>query len=155
MELKKNPINEALRNGQTVFGLHIGVPSPVMVELAAYAGFDFIRIDTSHNAYDLPTIVNLIRAAEAAGITPMARVDNDPFLIANILEAGAMGLFIPDVETAEKARAVVDAVHFSPLGDRGTYSAARVVRYALPATAPKTANVTASHVHFFPRPFLM
>jgi len=129
MELKKNPIKQALRNGQTVFGLHIGVPSPVMVELAAYARFDFIRIDTSHNAYDLPTIVNLIRAAEAAGITPMARVDNDPYLITNILEAGAMGLFIPDISTAEKARAVVDAVHFAPLGDRGTYSAARVMRY--------------------------
>lgn len=135
MELKKNPIKQALRNGQTVLGLNIGVPSPVMVELAAYAGFDFIRIDTSHNAYDLPTIVNLIRAAEAAGITPMARVDNDPYLITNILEAGAMGLFIPDVSTAEKARAVVDAVHFAPLGDRGTYSAARVMRYGRVSSA--------------------
>jgi len=129
MELKKNPIKQALSNGQTVFGLNIGVPSPVIVELAAYAGFDFVRIDTSHNSYDLPTITNLIRAAEAVGITPMARVDNDPYMITNILEAGAMGLFIPDVSTAEKAREVVDAVHFAPLGDRGTYSAARVMQY--------------------------
>ncbi len=129
MELKKNPIKQALRDGQTVLGINIGVPSPVIVELAAYAGFDFVRIDTSHNAYDLPTVVNLIRTAEAAGITPMARVDNDPYLIANILEAGALGLFIPEVSTPEIARAVVDAVHFSPLGDRGTYSAARVMRY--------------------------
>lgn len=129
MGLKKNPIKEALRNGQTVFGLNIGVPSPVIVELAGYAGFDFVRIDTSHNGYDLPTTVNLIRAAEAVGITPMARVDNDPHMITNILEAGAMGLFIPDISTAEKAREVVDAVHFAPLGDRGTYSAARVMQY--------------------------
>lgn len=129
MELNKNPIKQALCNGQTVFGLNIGVPSPVIVELAGYAGFDFVRIDTSHNGYDLPTITNLIRAAEAVGITPMARVDNDPHMIANILEAGVLGLFIPDVSTAETAREVVDAVHFSPLGDRGTYSAARVMQY--------------------------
>ena len=129
MELKKNPIKQALREGRTVLGINIGVPSPVIVELAACAGFDFVRIDTSHNGYDLPTVVNLIRAAEAAGITPMARVDNDPHLITNILEAGAMGVFIPDVSTVELAKEVVDAVHFSPLGDRGTYSAARVMRY--------------------------
>jgi 4-hydroxy-2-oxoheptanedioate aldolase len=129
MELNKNPIKLALINGQTVFGLNIGIPSPVIVELAAYAGFDFIRIDTSHNSYDLPTITNLIRAAEAVGITPMARVDNDPYMITNILEAGAMGLIIPDVSTAEIAKEVVKAVHFTPLGDRGTYSAARVMQY--------------------------
>ncbi|MEI7673670.1 MAG: aldolase/citrate lyase family protein, partial [Deltaproteobacteria bacterium] len=129
MQLKKNPVKEALRNGKTVFGVYIAVPSPMMVELAGYAGFDFIRIDISHNAYDLPTIVNMIRAAEAVGITPMARVDNDPYLIANVLEAGMMGLIVPDVATYEKALSVVKAVHFAPLGDRGTYSAARVMGY--------------------------
>jgi 4-hydroxy-2-oxoheptanedioate aldolase len=129
MQLKKNPVKQAIRNGQTVFGLYIGVPSPTMVELAGYAGFDFVRIDISHNGYDLPTIVNMIRAAEAAGVTPMVRIDNDPYLIMNVLEAGAMGLFIPDVATQEKALSVVKAVHFSPLGDRGTYSAARISRY--------------------------
>jgi 2-keto-3-deoxy-L-rhamnonate aldolase RhmA len=129
MQMKKNPVKQALRNGQTAFGIYIGVPSPAMVELAGYAGFDFVRIDVSHNGYDLPTIINMIRAAEATGVTPMVRVDNDPYLITNVLEAGAMGLFIPDVATTEKAISVVKAVHFAPLGDRGTYSASRVCRY--------------------------
>ena len=66
MELKKNPIKQALREGRTVLGINIGVPSPMIVELAAYAGFDFVRIDTSHNGYDLPTVVNLI-AIELGG----------------------------------------------------------------------------------------
>lgn len=129
MQLKKNPVKEAIRNGRTAFGLYIGVPAPMMVELAGYAGFDFVRIDISHSAVDLPAVLNMIRAAEASGVTPMVRVDNDPHLIANLLEAGALGLFIPDVSTYEKARAVVDAVHFAPLGDRGTFTAARVARY--------------------------
>ncbi len=129
MQLKKNPVKQALRNGQTVFGIYIGIPSPAMVEMAGYAGFDFVRIDASHNGYDLPTVVNMIRAAEATGVVPMVRLDNDPHLIANILEAGALGLFIPDVATVEMAKAVVHAVHFAPLGDRGAYSAARISRY--------------------------
>lgn len=129
MQLKKNPVKAAIKNGQTVFGIYISVPSPMMVEFAGYAGFDFVRIDVSHSAVDLPTTVNMIRAAEASGVTPMVRVGNDPYWIANLLEAGAMGLFIPDVSTYEKAQAVVDAVHFAPVGERGTFSAARITRY--------------------------
>lgn len=129
MQLKKNPVKQAIRNGQTVFGVYIGIPAPEMVELAGYAGFDFVRIDICHSAVDLPTIANMIRAAEASGVTPMVRVDNDPHLIAKVLEAGAMGLFVPDVSTPEKAKSVVDAVHFAPVGERGTFAAARITRY--------------------------
>jgi len=129
MTLKKNPVKQAIRNGETVFGLYIAVPSPMMVELAGYAGFDFVRIDVCHSAVDLPTIADMIRAAEASGVIPMVRVDNDPHLIAKILEAGAMGLFVPDVSTQEMARSVVNAVHFAPVGERGTFAASRVTRY--------------------------
>ena len=45
-----------------MFGLYIAVPSPVMVELAGYAGFDFVRIDICHSAVDLPTVADMIRA---------------------------------------------------------------------------------------------
>jgi 4-hydroxy-2-oxoheptanedioate aldolase len=129
LHLKKNPVKQAIREGRTVFGLYVAVPSPMMVELAGYAGFDFVRIDVCHSAVDLPTIADMIRAAEASGVTPMVRVDYDPHLIAKVLEAGAMGLFIPDVSTHEMARSVVDAVHFAPTGERGTFAASRVTRY--------------------------
>jgi len=129
MQLKKNPVKQAIKEGKNVFGFYIAVPSPLMVELAGYAGFDFVRIDICHSPVDLPMIVDMIRAAEASGVTPMVRVDYDPHLIAKILEAGAMGLFIPDVSTKEMAKAVVEAVHFSPLGGRGTFAASRITRY--------------------------
>ena len=128
-QLKNNPVKQALKNKQNVFGIYIAVPSPMMVEFAGYAGFDFVRIDICHSAVDMPTIVNMIRAAEASGVTPMVRVDYDPVLIANVLEAGTKGLFIPDVCSYEMAKSVVDAVHFHPVGDRGTFSAARICQY--------------------------
>jgi len=129
LQLKKNPVKQALMNRQNVFGIYIGIPSPMMVELAGYAGFDFVRIDICHSAVDLPAILNMIRAAEASGVTPMVRVDYDPVLISKVLEAGAKGLFIPDVCSYEMAKAVVDSVHFHPVGDRGTFGAARICQY--------------------------
>lgn len=128
-QLKINPVKQALKNKQTVFGIYIAIPSPMMVEFAGLAGFDFVRIDISHSAVDMPTVVDMIRAAEASGVTPMARVDCNPVLIAQVLEAGMQGLFIPDVCSYEMARSVVEAVHFHPVGDRGTFSAARICRY--------------------------
>lgn len=129
MQAKKNPVREAVKSGKNAFGLYIGVPSPMMVEFAGYAGFDFVRIDISHNGFDLPTIVNMIRAAELCGVAPMVRVDNDPFMINSVLEAGAVGVYVPDVSTAEKAKAVVDVVRFAPLGERGIFGASRAAGY--------------------------
>lgn len=62
--MKSNPMKQALRNGKTMFGMYINVPSPIMVELAGFAGLDFIRIDCSHSSVDLTTTENMIRAAE-------------------------------------------------------------------------------------------
>ena len=73
MQPKKNPVREAIKSGKNAFGLYIGVPSPMMVEFAGYAGFDFVRIDVSHNGFDLPTIINMIRAAELCGVAPMCQ----------------------------------------------------------------------------------
>ncbi|MDH3466994.1 MAG: aldolase/citrate lyase family protein [Gammaproteobacteria bacterium] len=122
-------MKEALENKDTVFGLYIAVPSPIMVEIAGYAGFDFIRIDMSHGVFDMPTVLNMIRAAEASGVIPTVRIDYDPVLIANVLEAGVKGIFIPDVSTVEMAKSVVDTVYFHPKGGRGTFSASRICRY--------------------------
>jgi hypothetical protein len=76
----------------------------MIVEFAGYAGFDFVRIDVSHNGFDPPTIINMIRAAELCDVASMVRVDNDPFMINSVLEAGALGVYVPDVSTAEKAK---------------------------------------------------
>jgi 4-hydroxy-2-oxoheptanedioate aldolase len=50
-------------------------------------------------------------------------------MINSVLEAGAVGVYVPDVSTAEKAKAVVDVVRFAPLGERGLFGASRVAGY--------------------------
>jgi 4-hydroxy-2-oxoheptanedioate aldolase len=128
-EMKKNAVKQKILNGEMVVGLYICVPSPALVELAGYVGYDFVRIDVSHSAVDLSTLEHMIRAAEASGVTPMARVDFDPVLIAHILEMGIQGLVVPGVESRDAAKQFVRAARFHPLGDRGLFSSPRVAKY--------------------------
>ncbi len=61
-----------LEAGDIITGLILFTGSPMIVELAAVAGTDFIIIDMEHSALDLDRCAHLIRAADAAGITANA-----------------------------------------------------------------------------------
>lgn len=127
--LNKNKVKGALETGQTSMGIYTSIPSPTIIELAGLAGFDWIRLDWAHAPLDLFTIEHLIRAAEIHGITPFMRLEFNEQKIANVLESGIMGIIVPDIETAADAQAVVNAVKFSPIGNRGMFSSPRKSGY--------------------------
>ena len=114
----KNRLKEAALAGRTAYGLYVTQPAPALVEVAAQAGIDFVRIDAYHGTMSAETVDSLIRAAYAVRITPTVRVANDPVAILSVLEQGAMALTVPDVESAEMARAVVKASRYPPRGKR-------------------------------------
>ncbi len=118
--MRNNLAKERIRNGQPAVGLGFGFASAALVELAALAGFHFVFIDCEHGAMSVETVENLVRAAEAAGITPIARVPNqDPQTILRFLDAGVMGIVVPHIDTAEQARRAVASMKYPPLGERG------------------------------------
>lgn len=129
--LQKNPVKIAIQEKKLSFGCYIATPSPAIVELAGVAGLDWIRIDWAHSALDLPIIENMIRAAESQDIAPFIRLNLDEQKISSVLEIGALGIIVPDVETAEDAKAIVNAAKFSPIGERGMFSAPRKSHYGL------------------------
>lgn len=122
---RANTIKQHVRSQRPCFGLYVTVPSPALIEVAALSGLDFVRIDWAHGAFDLSVMENMIRAAELHGITPMVRLDYDPGRIGQVLELGAMGVIVPDVTSAQRARDVVAAAKFAPVGSRGIFSATR------------------------------
>ena len=127
--MKKNAVRQKILKGETVLGLYVCVPSPALVEMAGYAGFDFVRMDVSHSAVALSTLEHMIRAAETSGVIPMARVDFDPVQITHILEMGIQGVVIPGVESLDAAKQFVRSARFHSMGDRGLFSAPRVAKY--------------------------
>jgi 4-hydroxy-2-oxoheptanedioate aldolase len=88
--------------------------------LLAAAGFDFVVIDTEHASANWETVQTISRAARAAGIAPLVRVTDTLYsLIARALDAGALGVMVPHVETAAAAREIVRCVKYPPEGERG------------------------------------
>ena len=53
---------EMLRSGQRLRGIFNGIPSPAIVEMCAYAGFDFLVIDNEHGSASIETTENMLRA---------------------------------------------------------------------------------------------
>jgi 4-hydroxy-2-oxoheptanedioate aldolase len=118
--MRPNAVKRKLAAGETVLGLFLGSDSPDLVEIFGYAGVDFVMIDAEHGSIDPHHAENLVRAAECAGITPLARVtQSTPQTILRFLDAGALGVMIPWCQTAAEARAAVQAVKYYPEGRRG------------------------------------
>ena len=118
--MKKNKAKEKLAAGEPVFVCMFLSHAPSAMETLGYAGMDIACIDGEHGPLDRQTLENLVRAAECVGITPIFRSAlSYPAEILPMLDTGVMGIKLPHCTTAEKAKMVVDAVKYAPLGARG------------------------------------
>jgi 4-hydroxy-2-oxoheptanedioate aldolase len=118
--MRPNQIKTLLREDKAALGPIFGIPSPALVEMVGYMGFDFVLLDGEHGSLTQPLCEDLVRAADTVGLTTVVRVPrNESSTIAGYLETGAAGVMVPDVRTAEQAQAAVDAARYAPEGRRG------------------------------------
>ncbi len=128
--MKMNRMKDKLRAGEPAFGVSVMIPSPQIVEMVAAAGFDWVLLDCEHGTLTLESVELMAMAAEASGITAIARpVSRRPEHILQVLDRGVMGVQVPHVNTAEHARQVVQAVKYHPLGSRGLAAGTRAAVY--------------------------
>ncbi|MEW6660873.1 MAG: HpcH/HpaI aldolase family protein [Bacillota bacterium] len=121
---------EKLSSG-TVYGPFSKTKDPAFVEIAGYAGFDFIILDLEHGPNSVETVQNLIRAARLAKILPIVRVKEGNFsVIGEALDIGAAGIQVPQVTTAEEAKRIVRLAKFFPEGMRGLCRFVRAADYS-------------------------
>lgn len=114
---------DRLETGAHCRGAWLFLGSPDAAEVLGHAGFDALLIDHEHSPGGLETAVHQMRAIRAAGdATILARLgSNDPAAIKRLLDCGAEGLLLPNVESAEEARAFVAACRYPPKGRRGAH----------------------------------
>jgi 4-hydroxy-2-oxoheptanedioate aldolase len=118
--LRENKLKRALAEGKTVFGLLNSIPSPLVVEMIGYAGYDFVILDMEHVCVNPETLENMVRAAECAGMSALVRVPNAvPETILRALDCGALGIVVPHVRSRAEAEQAVAASRYHPLGCRG------------------------------------
>lgn len=74
----KDSLAEKIRSGATAIGAYTNDAD--MIELMAHMGFDYVMIDQMFTSTDWSKVETLIRTSEASGITPLIRVQSNPWL---------------------------------------------------------------------------
>ena len=121
-QLRENKVKHKLQRGEvaTVLSGHL---NPNLIDFLGPSGFDGVWIEGEHGPIDFADIPDMTRACDLWDMTSMVRVNlNLPGVIYRTLDVGAQGVVIPHVNTAEEARAVVDAAKFAPVGSRGSFT---------------------------------
>ena len=112
-------IKERWRAGEVTLGAWLMIPDALSAEILAKGGFDWVLVDMQHGCMDYETAVSMIRSIDLAGATPIVRVPwNEPGIIGRMLDAGAMGIVAPMIETPEDAERLVQACRYAPIGRR-------------------------------------
>jgi 4-hydroxy-2-oxoheptanedioate aldolase len=112
-------LREVWDRGDTALGAFLFFREPLIAEAAALAGYDYVCIDMQHGLQSFEHTVTMLYAMARTETTPVVRVPwNEPSIIGRVLDAGAYGVIVPMVNTADEARAAVAACRYAPVGSR-------------------------------------
>lgn len=125
-------IAEKIKNGQPVVGIFVLLADASVSEIAGYAGFDFVWIDSEHGMMDRREIYHHVLAAQSAGACAFVRVPGlDQHQIKNLLDMGPDGVIFPFVNTPEIARAAVEACTYPADGGKRGIGPLRAIKYGI------------------------
>lgn len=115
LSLKKN-----LQQGKLSLGTWITLGHASIAEIFAKAGFDWLVVDLEHSTISIDQAGELIRTIDLAGVAPLVRLTfNDINQIKRVMDAGAHGIVVPNINTPQEAKDAVSATRYAPLGRRG------------------------------------
>lgn len=121
-----------LREKKPRLGTWLSIGSPVIAELAADSGFDWLLFDLEHGCGFEAALLPQLQAVRGSRVASIVRVGAPhPDLIARVLDWGAAGVMIPHVSTVAEAEACVQAAHYPPRGRRGFSRTVRAYGYGL------------------------
>lgn len=127
---KIKSFKEKLKNSFTI-GPFSKTCDPAFIEILGHAQFDFVILDLEHGPNSIQTLQNLIRAAEISDILPIVRIkENNLSIIGEVLDIGAAGIQIPQVESADQANMFIKQAKFAPVGNRGVCRFVRAANYS-------------------------
>lgn len=114
--MKKDDLLRKLSGGDTVYGTCLTNLSSRWLRTVEGAGLDFVFLDTEHIPSDRSSLSEACWLLRYMGITPIVRIANpDPFLAVQALDAGAIGIVAPYIETVAQLTVLTGAVKYRPL----------------------------------------
>jgi len=116
----KNRLKEKMLAGYKTVGTFYESGVQTTAECIALGGMDYIIIDAEHGPFGPESAADFICASERRGMTPLVRVqDKQRPSILKMLDVGAGGLIIPDINSIEEIRQVMKYAKYYPMGERG------------------------------------
>ena len=114
-------LKERLNNGEKLLGCMVGLfDSPDMAVILKEAGYDYFFVDSEHGYIDHSKMSAMVTVAKSIGMPVIIRVPQpDREVILKYMEMGASGLLLPNTETVEQAKKLVEYSKYAPLGNRG------------------------------------
>ncbi len=130
--MRPNRIKQIWREGGCVTLGWLSAPNAFTAEVMARQGFDALCIDMQHGLIDYADVWPMLQAISQTDTVPVVRVPwNDPQIIMKALDAGAYGIIVPLINTAEEAARAVAACRYPPAGIR-SFGPVRAGMYAGP-----------------------
>jgi len=112
-------LKDKLKENRLTIGSWITLAHPAVAEIMADAGFEWLVVDMEHSVITIREAEELIRIISLKNVTPLVRLTClDPNQIKRVMDAGAAGVIVPMVKTAEEAKMAVQAVKYPPEGIR-------------------------------------
>ncbi|MCO8144113.1 aldolase/citrate lyase family protein [Rhodovulum tesquicola] len=133
MDNPPNRFKAALRAGHPQIGIWNAIPQPMIAELLAGCGFDWVLVDTEHAPMEVRDVLPALQAIAAhPAASAVVRVAiNDWVLIKRHLDQGAQSLMVPYVQSRQEAEQAVRAMRYPPRGVRGVAGITRASRFGL------------------------
>ncbi len=123
-------MRERWNDGEKTLGAWLFLREPFTAEAAGDAGYDYVCVDMQHGLADYRDTVAMMQGLAKTSATPMVRVPwNEPAMIGRVLDAGALGVIIPMVNTAAEAAEAVAACRYAPMGKRSLGPIGAMARY--------------------------
>lgn len=115
----RNKLKQTWAAGKPTINGWLSIGNPFTAEIMAAQGYDSLTIDIQHGALDYSAALTMLQAVRASGVTPLARVPwLDPGYIMKALDAGAMGVICPMINSRAEAEQFVSYMRYPPLGQR-------------------------------------
>lgn len=134
--LDQGRLKARLAAGEATFGIFVGGASSIVAEACAAAGVDWLLLDLEHGAGGEEQLGTTIPASSSYGVPTVVRTESAERIRAGrILDQGAAGVMFPRIGSAEEAGAVVRALRYPPLGERGVATYNRACRFGLDPAA--------------------
>jgi 2-keto-3-deoxy-L-rhamnonate aldolase RhmA len=119
--IRSNPLKAALADGRVQIGTWINLArNPAILTLLKSAGLDYARIDMEHSSPSIETVADMAVLSRALDFPIIVRPPSGTReWLTRLLDIGVWGLHVPQVDTPEQARTVVELARYAPVGMRG------------------------------------